>query len=105
MNTSKRYDELRDKTVTDFTIAPTDPGDNHWWQKYAPKWRRRVGIPRLTAESAIAEADGLLGSISLGIFRNDPEMLDKLLDARNAVRELSRAISLENWERFGGKKP
>lgn len=104
MSTSRRYDELRKELVAQYVAGDVGAGSEHWLKHYAPKWRNRVGIPRLAAEAAIIEAIGLLGSIHPATFRSDPDLLNKLLDARDAVSELSEALGVDNWERFEGKK-
>jgi hypothetical protein len=104
MSTSKRYNELRDEVVTQYMLEPPESGSRYWWHHYAPLWRNRVGIPRLAAEVAVMEAAGLLRSINLSTFRNDPDLWNKLIDARDAVSELSQAVGADNWDRFKGRK-
>lgn len=103
MNKSKRYLELRSEVITQYVEPPAGDSRQRWWKKYAPKWRNRVGIPRLTAENALLEASGLLRSINPSMFRNDPDLWNKLLDARDAVNELSQAVGVDNWRRFERK--
>lgn len=103
MSTSKRYNELRDEVFTQYRIEPADPRERYWWKRYAPLWRNRVGVPRLAADIAAAEAHGLLGSINLSTFRNDPDLWNKLLDAREAVGEFAQALGQDNYRRFRGE--
>jgi hypothetical protein len=106
MSTSKRYNELRAEIVAEYKTEPADPRNQYWWTHFAPLWRNRVGVPRLTAEAASAEANGLLGSINLSTFRNDPDLWNKLLDAREAVGEFTQALGVDNYRRFlGEEKP
>lgn len=102
MNTSSRYNAIRDEVVEQFQSPPTNPNEATWWQKFAPRWRNRVGIPRLTAENVAIEASGLLRSIHPATFRNDPELTQKLAAAVNAVTDLSLTLGQDNWQRFEG---
>ena len=104
MTTSTRYNELRAEVFTAYRVEPEDPRENHWWTHIAPKWRNRVGVTRLTAERAVCEAAGLLGSINLSTFRNDPDLWNKLLDAREAVDDLFGALGQDNYRRFLGEE-
>lgn len=100
---SARFMKLRDEITSEYKTPPADPRDLYWWKNFAPKWRNRVGLPRLTAERAFSEAAGLLRSVNSGIFRNDPEMEKLFAVALNGVKELSQEFGRQNWERFEGK--
>lgn len=100
-----RYQDIHDKTWDQFMTPPEDERDAHWWSKYAPKWRNRVGLPRLVADAASGEAAGLLRSINPGLFRSDPEMLALLRDAQEAVSAFSNALGRDSWHRFQGRAP
>lgn len=99
---SSRYEEIHDKTWDQFITPPDDVRDQHWWKKYAPMWRNRVGLPRLVADAASGEAAGLLRSVNPGLFRNDPELLELLRAAQDATSEFSAAMGRESWRRFQG---
>lgn len=101
---SKRYEEIHEKTHELFYIAPEREFDRHWWKEYAPKWRNRVGLPRLVADAASGEASGLLRSINPGLFRNEPALLKLLRAAQDAASEFSAAIGKDSWRRFEAKR-
>lgn len=102
---SARYEEIHDTTWDQFVNPPEEERDAHWWRQYAPKWRNRVGLPRLVADAASGEASGLLQSINPGLFRNDPGMLALLRDAQAAVSAFSTAMGQDSWQRFDGRTP
>lgn len=77
---------------------------NPGWS-YAPQWRNRVGVPRMTAESALLEASALIRSINMGTFRNDPEGRERVLEASEAVSEAAQTVVRENWRRFRKEVP
>lgn len=104
INRSARYEELHDKVWDQFVTPPEDVREEDWWKRYAPMWRNRVGVPRLIADEASAEAAGLLRSINPGLFRNDPEMLALLRAAQSAVYEFSQAMGADSWRRFNRRK-
>lgn len=69
----------------------------------ARRWLTRVGQPRLSAESASAEASGLLESVNLSIHRNEPELYDLLVAAREATAAYSLELTRDDWRRFEGR--
>lgn len=93
INRTPAYEKLRAELAEQLN----DPA----WS-YAPRWRKRVGLPRMTAETVALEADGLLHSISLSTFRNQSEIREQLQRAREAVCVLTDAIAKDNWRRFEG---
>ena len=93
INRTTAYEKLR--------AAEAEQLNDLTWT-YAPRWRSRVGLPRLTAGAAALEADGLLRSINPSTFRNQPEIREQLERAREVVSELARAIAQDNWRRFEG---
>lgn len=99
---SKTFQEIEERVTKDYTVPPQHPMTMHWFKKIAPKWRNRVGLPRLIAESAMFEALGLLRSINRGIFRNDPEMREQYDVAMEALDDLAAEFSRQNWRRFEG---
>ncbi|RBO72831.1 hypothetical protein [Microbacterium sp. H6] len=103
INRSSRYEEIHDKTHEQFFTQPQNPTEAHWWKKYAPMWRNRVGLARLTADAASGEAAGLLRSINPGLFRTDPETLQLLREAQEAATAFSAAMERESWRRFKGE--
>ena len=98
MYRSKRYEEIRDQVGEDY-LRPNPMG----WAKHARRWVSRVGLVRLTAAEAATEASGLLRSINLTTYRNEPELADLLARARAASQEFSLAAAQANWERFEGE--
>lgn len=105
INRSRLYEKLADETFDEYMVEPTHPRTRYWFKKIAPKWRNRVGLPRLTAERAFFEAAGLLRSVNPGLFRNESEEMKRLYGAAvNAAQELAGEFSRENWQRFEGKE-
>ena len=104
INRSSRYQEIHDRVWDQYMTPPENDRDEHWWRKYAPKWRNRVGLPRLVAEEAVLEASSLLRSLNPGLFRNDPDMQLLFGAALNAAEEFARELARQNWERFEGKE-
>jgi hypothetical protein len=103
-NRSRRYDEIAAETVNDYSKkVPTDPKWTEWDRRIAPKWRSRVGLPRLIAESVMFECLGLLRSINRGIFRNDPEGAAKYDRALACLDDLAGSFARTNWRRFDGQ--
>lgn len=103
INRSKRYEQIHDEVWDDYKAPPKHEHDVYWSKNYAPKWRNRVGIPRLVAERVFFEAASLLRSVNASLFRNDPEMQRLFGAAINSVTELAQEFSRQNWERFEGK--
>lgn len=101
---SKTYEAITEHVTEEFTRPPKNPMMRRWFKTHAPKWRNRVGLPRLIAEAAMIEASGTLRSINRGIFRNDPQMRDRYDDALDALEELATEFSRQNWNRFEGKE-
>lgn len=101
---SSRYAEIADRVIETYVMPPTNEREVRWFKEYAPAWRNRVGIPRLTAEDVFVEASSLLRSVNPGIFRNDPEMQLLFEAAVNAVEELSQEFGRQNWKRFEGEQ-
>lgn len=99
---SKTFEAIAEQVRSEYTEPPADPMLKHWFKEHAPKWRNRVGIPRLIAESAMVESVSTLRSINRGIFRNDPEMRDRYDAAVEALSDLANEFSGQNWERFQG---
>lgn len=95
INRSTAYEKLREAEAEQLNDAT--------WS-YAPRWRSRVGLPRLTAGAAALEAGGLLRSINTSTYRNQPEIREQLERAREAASELARAIAQDNWRRFEGEQ-
>ena len=102
INRSTRYEQIHNQVVESYVTPPTEPLELSWFKRYAPKWRNRVGVPRLVAEQVFSEASGNLRSVNPGIFRNDPEMYRLFGAAINAVEELSQEFARQNWRRFEG---
>lgn len=99
---SKTFNEIAAHTTEDYTQPPKSPMSLYWFKKIAPKWRNRVGLPRLIAEAAMLEALGTLRSINRGIFRNDPEMRECYDAALDALNDLAGEFARQNWRRFQG---
>lgn len=104
INRSKRYNEIHDETWDQYRTPPAGQRDWHWWRKVAPKWRNRVGMPRLVAENALFEASAVVQSINPGLFRNDYETLMRFHRLRAELQEFSADFARQNWERFKGEE-
>lgn len=102
INRSARYNQIHDEVWDQYITKPEDPRDHEWWKHIAPRWRNRVGFPRLVADQVSGEAAGLLRSINPGLFRNDPDMLELLRAAQEAAQEFSNAMGRDSWRRFQG---
>jgi hypothetical protein len=102
INRSKRYNEIHDETWDQYRTPPADVRDSGWWKKIAPKWRNRVGMPRLVAENALFEASGVVRSINRGLFRSDPETDERFVALCNELQEFAADFARENWNRFEG---
>ncbi|WP_217181566.1 hypothetical protein [Streptomyces sp. AC495_CC817] len=105
INRSPRYEVIRDEVRDQYVTPPADESDVYWFKEIAPQWRNRVGIPRLVADQASEEAAGLLRSINAGMFRNEPELLELLHDARESVEAFATALGRDSWRRFQGEGP
>ncbi|MDR6868956.1 hypothetical protein J2Y69_003582 [Microbacterium resistens] len=105
INRSKAYDRIHDETWEQY--KPSDgairASEEHWLKVYAPKWRNRVGMPRLIAEGALSEVSGLLRSINPSLFRSDEDLLARFYRLRDEVTEFSSDFSRENWRRYEQK--
>ncbi|WP_420112738.1 hypothetical protein [Pseudactinotalea sp.] len=99
---STRYEQIHDEVWDQYVTKPDNLRDMYWWLEVAPKWRNRVGIPRLVANQASSEAVELLRSINPGMFRNDPDMLKLLRTAQEATQAFSNALGADSWRRFQG---
>lgn len=99
---SPRYVELEERVKSQFWVRPADDRELHWWNWIAPKWRNRVGLPRLVAEEAFFEALSTVRSVNRGVFRNDPEGRERFDAAVAALDELAGEFARENWRRFQG---
>lgn len=99
MNTSKRYDEIREETNIAFS-PPENERDLYWWRKAGRRWRRTVGLPKLTAEGVLIEAASLLRSISLNTFNDRPDQRAELLRLRDEVSDLATMVVRENWQAY-----
>ena len=102
-NRSRRYDEIAAETTGDYKKSPTDPKWTEWDRRIAPKWRNRVGLPRLVAENVLFECLGLLRSINRGVFRGDPEGAARYDRALDALDDLVTVFARTNWRRFDGQ--
>ena len=105
INRSVRFEQIRDETFDQYVSPPKDERNRYWFTHYAPMWRNRVGIARLTADAASLEAVSLLRSINPGLFRNDPETLALLHTAQEAAAELATAMARDSWRRFQAGDP
>lgn len=104
MDRSEGYKRIAERVTEQFTVAPEEANESIWWRRYAPKWRNRVGLPRLIADEAMGEALGLLRSINRGIFRDDPAMREQYDTALWALSDLAGEFARENWRSFEGSK-
>lgn len=103
MQRSEAFKRVAEQVVTDYVTPPKNRMLTPWFKKFAPKWRNRVGIPRLTAEAALFESLGLLRSINRGVFRGDEEMQERYDNAITALDELATEFASQNWRRFEGE--
>lgn len=99
---TETFKRIADRVTTEYTEVPKDNWSRYWFKHHAPKWRNRVGMPRLIAQEALSEASGLLRSINGGVFRNDPEMREQLREAIVAVNAITMSLHRDNWRRFEG---
>lgn len=97
---SRMYQEVEQRVVNDYTVRPASKISSYWFDKVAPRWRSRVGLPKLVAEQALIEADSLVRSINRNVYRGDPEMREKHDAAMEALNELTTTFIRKNWERF-----
>lgn len=107
LHRSRAYDRIHDETWAQYgPNAEAEEPDRYWLKMIAPKWRNRVGMPRLITEAVLAEASGLVRSINAALFRNDPDMLERFLELRDRISEFYTDFARENWRRFdaGEKK-
>lgn len=88
---SRRYFEIRDGQAEQLA-------DPTW--AWAPKWRNRVGLQRMTASEVAFEATSLLGDVNLSTHRDDAELAGLLEAARAAVFDYAVAVSGDNWDRL-----
>lgn len=91
-----RFKEIAERTERDYRHPDPVGG---WFKNIAPKWRNRVGMPRLIAENATVDAIGTFRSINRGIFR-DPAERERYDRALEALQEFSVEFAQENWRRF-----
>ncbi|QOC24817.1 hypothetical protein IC744_16270 [Microbacterium hominis] len=94
-----RYRQIAKQTEADYNSHAGDVRTGGWFQLYAPKWRNRVGMPRLIAESVTVDALGSFRSINRGIFRDRDERA-RYDRALSALEEFSVEFAAENWRRF-----
>ena len=97
---SRLYQKIEQDVINDYTVRPTSKIRSYWYDKVAPRWRSRVGLPQLVAEQALIEADSLVRSINRNVYRGDSEMREKHDAAMEALNELTMAFMRKNWERF-----
>lgn len=95
---SERFRQIEKQTEEDYNSRTGDRCGG-WFQRIAPKWRNRVGMPRLIAENVTVDALGALRSINRGVFR-DPEERERYDRALSALEEFSLEFAAENWRRF-----
>lgn len=89
---SEGYQRIRDRVATDLY--------DKTWKPWGARWRNRVGLPRMTAESVAAEAHTLLHDINLSTHRDDPTLEALLENARAAVGDYYGAVVRDNWDRL-----
>lgn len=87
------YEQMRAETVEDYR--------NPKWAA-GRRWLRRVGVPKLTAQSTAWFAAQLLKTISRRLYRNEPELDALLIAAREAAAKYYREASHSGWRRFKG---
>ena len=97
---SRMYRKIEQDVVNDYTVRPDSKISSYWFDKVAPRWRSRVGLPKLVAEQALIEADSLVRSVNRNVYRGDPEMREKHDAAMEALNELTTTFIRKNWERF-----
>ena len=64
INLSSRYQEIHDRVWDQYMTPPENERDEHWWRKYAPKWRNRVGLDGLLHAWAACAGQSLSGAWS-----------------------------------------
>lgn len=97
---SRMYQKIEQDVINDYTVRPTSKISSYWFDKVAPRWRTRVGLPKLVAEQALIEADSLVRSVNRNVYRGDPETREKHDAAVAALDELTTTFMRKNWERF-----
>ncbi len=97
---SRLYQKIEQDVINDYTVRPTSEISSYWFDKVAPRWRNRVGLPKLVAAQALIEADSLVRSVNRNVYRRDPEMREKHDAAMEALNELTTTFMRKNWERF-----
>lgn len=97
---SRMYKKIEQDVINDYTVRPTSKISSYWFDKVAPRWRSRVGLPKLVVEQALIEADSLVRSVNRNVYRGDPEMREKHDAAMVALNELTTTFVRKNWERF-----
>lgn len=105
---SKHFEQVREQVYADYgPYSPTGEEETarRWRKTTGGRWRNRVGLPRLTAAEALSVADDLLRSINLAVFKNEPEIADRLRAARADVYDLTVDVVRENWRRFEEPTP
>ena len=94
------YKKIEQGVIADYTVRPASKISSYWFDKAAPRWRSRVGLPKLVAEQALIEADSLVRSVNRNVYRGDPETREKHDAAMEALNELTTTFMRKNWERF-----
>lgn len=94
-----RFKQIAKQTEADYRKPTPDDRPGSWHRLFAPKWRNRVGLPRLIAENVTVDALGTFRSINRGIFR-DPEERERYDRALEALQDFSVEFAQENWRRF-----
>lgn len=100
MHRSTLYDQIAERVRTEYTVPPTAAWSRHWFNNIAPRWRARVGIPRLTAEVALIEASALVRSINRRVFPAGTAQREAYDTALDAIAEVAALVARENWRRF-----
>ena len=96
---TERFKAIAEQTESDYAKATPEDRPSSWRRTIVPKWRNRVGMPRLIAENATVDAFGTFRSINRGIFR-DPAERARYDRALAALEEFSVKFAEENWRRF-----